>query len=192
MRPAIAPLAPLVFLLAGCTTVSKVTVDAGRLGQTPPPKVRLACGYRLGELTDARPAGGSAGGIGLKAFELQDPVALVREQLAAAGLRADGEGSEVDVRLMQFYLSQNTITLVPVVVYEATIAGQAPLVVRGQPASMNDWGSEIEATAAYAAALRQANAKLVVALNAACPATATLQGRADRPVHGTGLPATDG
>lgn len=168
MRLVIALLALLV--LAGCMTMSKVTVDSGRLGQTPPPAVRLACEYRLGELTDARPAGRSAGRIGLKAFELPDPVALVRDQLAAAGLGTDGTGRQVDVRLMQFYLAQNTITLVPVVVYEATIAGQAPLVVRGQPASMNDWGSENEATAAYAAALRQANARLVAALNAACPA----------------------
>ena len=62
-------------------------------------------------------------------------------------------------------------TLVPVVVYAATVDGQAPVVLRGQPASMNDWGSEGEAIRGYAAALRATNEKLVSTLNQGCPAT---------------------
>jgi hypothetical protein len=153
--------------LGGCAPTT-VRMDATRLQATPPPGQRLACPYRLGALTDARPANGSAGSVGGKAFELPDAMAVVRHQLEAAGLETDGQGRPVDIRLMQLYLSQNTITLVPVVVYEATVAGRPPVVIRGQPTSMNDWGSANEAMGAYAAALRSANTKLVTALNMAC------------------------
>jgi len=167
MRVALAALL-LPMALGGCKTMSKVPLDAERLSKTEAPKARLACPYRLGALVDARPAGASVGSLGWKAFTVSDPIAVVRDQLAVAGLRADGQGVAVDVRLMQFYLTHNTITLVPVVVYEVTIAGHKPVVVRGSPASMNDWGSDNEATKAYMAALRLANAKLITSLNAAC------------------------
>lgn len=166
-RSAVALLSSMA--LCGCVSMTTVTLDAARLNQPAPPGMRMACQYRLDELVDARPTGGSAGNIGMKAFAVSDPIGIVRDQLAAAGLRADAEGRDVDVRLMQFYIAQNTITMVPVVVYEATIAGKGPMVVRGQPASMNHWGSDEEATRAYIAALREANARLVTALNAACP-----------------------
>lgn len=167
MRLSIALLVPIA--LAGCA-MSKVTVDSSRLAYTPPPNVRLACAYRLGELVDARPVGGSGVAAG-KAFELNGAIDVVRTQLAASGLAAEGTGREVDVRLMQMYIAQNTITLVPVVVYEATVEGGAPVVVRGQPASINDWGTEDETIRAYGAALRAANDKLVRTLNQGCPAT---------------------
>lgn len=157
----------LGYLLAGCS-MTKVKVDAAMLGAAPPPAQKLACGYRLGSLVDARPTNASAGMMGTKAFELPDALSIVRSQLAASGLQEGSDGRVVDIRLMQMYLSQNTITLVPVVVYEATVQGEA-FVLRGQPASMNDWGSTREAMQAYAAALQAANGKLVALLNAACP-----------------------
>jgi hypothetical protein len=157
----------LGYLLVGCS-MTKVKVDAAMLGAAPPPAQKLACGYRLGSLVDARPTNASAGMMGTKAFELPDALGIVRSQLAASGLQEGGDGRVVDIRLMQMYLSQNTITLVPVVVYEATVEGERAFVLRGQPASMNDWGSTREAMQAYAAALQAANGKLVALLNAAC------------------------
>ena len=147
-------------------------VNATALRQAEGPETKVACPHRLRTLVDARPANGSMGVAQAKAFSMEDPIGIVRDQLANAGLREDGEGRAVDVRLMQFYLSQNTITLVPVVVYEATAEGGAPMVIRGQPASQNSWGSDAEATEAYGDALRAANEKLIESLSAQCPRTA--------------------
>ena len=160
--------AVLPLAMGGCA-MSKVTVDSSRLAAaTSAPVGHLACEYRLGELVDARPAGGS-GRAGNKGFEVQDAMGIVRTQLAAAGLDANGSGRKVDIRLMQLYLAQNTITLVPVVVYEAKVEGREAVVLRGAPASMNGWNSDDETIRAYGAALHEANEKLVRSLNQACP-----------------------
>jgi hypothetical protein len=172
MRFGLRALVALPLVLGGCVTLTPTAVDTNALRQFEAPDAKLACPYRLRTLVDARPANSSMGVAQLKAFSMEDPIGIVRDQLANAGLRDTDDGRAIDVRLMQFYLSQNTITLVPVVVYEATPDGGAPMVIRGQPASQNSWGSDAEATEAFGDALRAANEKLIVSLNAQCPRTA--------------------
>jgi hypothetical protein len=75
----------------------------------------------------------------------------------------------VDVGILQFYLSQNTITKIPVAVYEVRVDGGATFTVRSQRASMNWNGTENEAYEAYSAALADATAQVVARLNAGCP-----------------------
>lgn len=149
----------------------KVTVDPARLHLDA--KTALRCPYRLKEVVDARPAGNSSGHMGTSAFEIADPVGIVRDELRTLGLTEAAQGPDVSVRLMQLYFATNRVTKVPVVVYEATLAGHAPMIVRGQPASINWWGSDSEATSALGVALREANRRLVSNLNSACPAPAS-------------------
>jgi hypothetical protein len=165
----------LAVLVAGCSTqpMRKVTVDSARL-QGGVVKDTLRCPYRLKDVVDARPSGtaaGGAGGVGLTAYSIADPAGIVRDQLHAMGLVETAEGPELSVRLMQLYVGNTNGTKVPVAVYEWTLAGHAPAIIRSQPASMNWWGSDDEMTGALAIALREANRRLVSELNATCPAT---------------------
>ena len=161
-------------LAAGCasTPMRKVTVDAARL-QGGVVNDTLRCPYRLKDVVDARPAGtaaGGAGGLGATAYAIADPAGIVREQLHSMGLVETTEGPELSVRLMQLYVGNTNGTKVPVAVYEWTLAGHTPAIIRSQPASMNWWGSDDEMTGALAIALREANRRLVSELNRSCPA----------------------
>lgn len=149
--------------------VHKVQVDAARLDTGKPIGI-LQCRYGLLGVTDARPSGDRAGGLGEHMLLLDDPGALVATRLAAAGM-ADGsvpDATDVRVAVKRFYLGQNTMSKVPVVVLQAEIAGQPPLLVRAQPVTMNWNGTENEAYSAMANALQEATTRLVTELNRHC------------------------
>ena len=153
--------------LVACTPkVHRVAVDPSRL--VVPMEARLACEHQLHEVVDARPTSERSGGLGVHMFVFDDVPGAVRRQFEQAGMAAQG-GRVVDVRVLQFYLSQNTITKVPVAVYEVRVDGGAPFRVRSQLPSMNNWGSENEAYGAYASALADATEQVVARLNAGCP-----------------------
>lgn len=161
----------LVLCLSACQhTVTRLTVNEHTLSQRAPAAL-AQCPLRLDEVLDQRP-GGDSGGLNWNQIVVEDAPKLVREQLLAAGmLPADStQGRGVSVRLKQMYLSQNIDTKNPVVVYEAVIAGGAPFLVRAQPTIGNWAGSQAEAMSAFSRALREANAKLIGALNQRCPA----------------------
>mgnify|MGYP000872395134 CR=1 FL=1 len=154
--------------VAGCSVkVHEVVADAPRL-MAITSNVRLACGYRLQGIVDARASTGRAGGLGAHLFLFDDVPGLVRRQFAMAGLDSQGSGPAVDVNILQFYLAQNVMTKVPVAVYEVRVDGGAPFTVRSQKASMNWNGTEDEAYAAYSLALADATAQVVSRLNAGC------------------------
>jgi hypothetical protein len=159
------------FVVAGCQVkVHRVAADSTRLVQAGVEQVPLACPHRLGNVVDARDsAADRAGGLSAHMFVFEDVPGVVRQQFARAGLVGDGEGPAVDVRILQFYLSQNTITKVPVAVYEVRVGGGEPMLLRSQKASMNWNGTENEAYAAYARALGDATAQTIARLNAGCP-----------------------
>lgn len=165
--------AGLLLPLAGCaTTVIHERVDAQRLAAAPAAAMRgpaLRCAYRLDGVADAREASQS-GGLGRKAFEFPDAAEVVRRQLTEAGFAGVDAGGipGVQVKIRQLYLTQNTITKVPVAVYEVTVSTGERFVVRAQPASMNWAGSIDEAYAAYRTAMHDANRQTVERLNAAC------------------------
>lgn len=157
--------------LAGCQVqVHRVTADSSRLVQSGAQQVPLACPHRLGNVVDARDSvADGAGGLSAHRFVFEDVPGVVRQQFTHAGLTAAGEGPVVDVRVLQFYLAQNTVTKIPVAVYEVRVDGGQPMLLRSQKASMNWNGSENEAYAAYALALGDATARTVARLNEACP-----------------------
>jgi len=169
MRRRVTALACAAACVAGCSVkVHEVAADAPRLMATSS-NVRLACSYRLHDIVDARASTGRAGGLGAHLFLFDDVPGVVRRQFALAGLDAQGSGPAVDIRILQFYLAQNTMTKVPVAVYEVSVDGAAPFIVRSQKASMNWNGTENEAYGAYALALSDATAQVVSRLNAGCP-----------------------
>lgn len=162
------PLA-LAGAFAGCTpVVHQVTMDPGRLvGRALP---HVACAYHLQDVTDARAAGDRVGGLGNNLFVFDDPARIVRQQLVASGVSAgEGAGKSVTLRILQLYLAQNTITKVPVVVYEVAPAGSKPFLVRSQKASMNWNGTQNEAYDAYASAFADATAQVIARLSQQCP-----------------------
>lgn len=162
---------PLLLLvlatLAGCATkVHRVMVDPARLAV--PAMATLACAYRLHDVVDTRPPSDRSGGLGKHLFLFDDLPGVVRKQFEKAGLTAQLDGPVVDVRILQFYLAQNTITKVPVAVYEVRIDGGIPFLVRSQKASMNWNGTENEAYQAYAGVLADASGQVVARLNKEC------------------------
>jgi hypothetical protein len=164
-----AAVACIVACMAGCSVkVHQVAVDAPRLVATTS-AVRMTCAHRLQSVVDARGSTDRAGGLGAHLFLFDDVPGVVRKQFALAGLDAQGSGPGVDVGILQFYLSQNTITKIPVAVYEVRVDGGATFTVRSQRASMNWNGTENEAYEAYSAALADATAQVVARLNAGCP-----------------------
>ncbi len=164
----------MVFLCAvivsGCSTkVVRVEMHADRLDV--PVASQLACGYRLGDVQDARADKGQVGGLDAHAFRFENPERVVREQLDVAGW-ADAGASRmptVDVQIKHLYLTQNTISKVPVVVYQVAVADGPPFVVRSQKPSMNWNGTQNEAYKAYSRALADANEQLIRHLNSRCP-----------------------
>ncbi len=156
--------------LGGCAMkVNRVQMDASRLAG----KVdrRVACAYRQGEVVDARPSTGRAGGLGKHLFLVDDASVIVRERMTAFGIAPQGEGDEVDVRILHMYMAQNLGTKVPVVVLSATVGTQPAFTLRSQKASMNWNGSEDEAYEGYARALDDAMTQLVTRLDAGCRTT---------------------
>jgi hypothetical protein len=161
-------LAGIAIGVAGCSVkVHQVPVDSTRLVPASVP-VRMACDRRLQSVVDARDSTDRAGGLGVHLFLFDDVPGVVRKQFALAGLDAQGSGPAVDIRILQFYLAQNTMTKVPVAVYEVSVDGAAPFIVRSQKASMNWNGTENEAYGAYASALSDATAQAVSKINAGC------------------------
>lgn len=159
-------------LLGACAfNVHKVQVDTARL-ETGKPVGTLRCAYGLTGVVDARPAGERAGGLGEHMLLLDDPSELVAERLRKAGM-ADAsvpQAADVHITIKRFYLTQNAMSKVPVVVLQARIGEQEPFLVRAQPVTMNWNGTENEAYAAMARALQGAVTQLVSDLNGRCPA----------------------
>jgi hypothetical protein len=165
-----------LFLVTGCAMkVHRVALDPARLvGQ---PQAKLQCPYRMGEVVDARPSTGRAGGLGKHLFLIEDAAALVRGKLEGIGISADAPattpaGDPVDVRLMHLYLTQNTITKVPVLVLSVTVAGEPAFLLRSQKASMNWNGTEDEAYASFSRMFDDAMGQLAGKLNKRCGAPA--------------------
>jgi len=131
-------------------------------------KARVTCPYRQGEVVDARPSTGRAGGLGKHLFLVEDASSIVREHLVTAGIGADGEGQVVDVRLLHLYMTQNQVTKIPVVVLSAKVGQQPAFTLRSQKASMNWNSTEDEAYEAYAVAFDDAMMQLVTQLNSRC------------------------
>lgn len=160
-----------VLLLSACTyNVHRVQVDTARL-ETGKPVGTLQCAYGPAEVLDARPAGDRAGGLGEHMLLLDDPTALITERLRTSGMGDGAVPGAVAVRISikRFYLTQNTMSKVPVVVLQAGIGDAPPFLVRAQPVTMNWNGTENEAYAALANALQSAVAQLVTELNGRCP-----------------------
>jgi len=154
-------------MLGGCTMkVNRVQMDATRLVGKVERKV--ACAYRQGEVVDARPSTGRAGGLGEHLFLVDDAAAIVRGRMTAVGIAPQGEGDAVDVKVMHMYMTQNLGTKIPVVVLSAAVGQQPAFTLRSQKASMNWNGTEDEAYAGYARALDDAMAQLVTRLDAGC------------------------
>ena len=157
--------------LSGCAhEVTRLSVNAETLrGSAPRPLA--ACPLRLVEVLDQR-ADKDTGGLGWNQLVVEDPPGLVRRQLLNAGmLPADaGTGHPVSVHLKQMYLRQDNATKNPVIVFEATVDGGAPFLVRAQPTIGNWNSSKGEAISAFSKALGQANAMLLAELNKRCSA----------------------
>lgn len=154
-------------MLGGCVMkVNRVQMDASRLAGKVDRKV--ACAYRQGEVVDARPSTGRAGGLGKHLFLVDDAARIVRERMTAVGIAPQGEGEAVDVRVLHMYMTQNLGTKVPVVVLSTTVGPQPAFTLRSQKASINWNGTEDEAYEGYARALDDAMTQLVVRLDAGC------------------------
>ncbi len=154
-------------MLGGCAMkVNRVQMDPTRLAGKVERKV--ACAYRQGEVVDARPSTGRAGGLSEHLFLVDDAAAIVRGRMTAVGIAPQGEGDTVDVKVLHMYMTQNLGTKIPVVVLSATAGQQPAFTVRSQKPSMNWNGTEDEAYAGYARALDDAMAQLVARLDAGC------------------------
>lgn len=171
MRARVAWAAAAAMVLAsGCgMKVHRVQMDPARLVARP--HTALACAYRLDQVVDARPSTGRAGGLGRHLFLVEDAGDLLRKRLEAIGLSsAATHGDAVDAELLHLYMTQNTISKVPVLVVRVTVRGAAPLLLRSQRTSMNWNGTEDEAYRAFAAMFDDVSAQLVIALNDRCAA----------------------
>lgn len=158
-------------LLSACTVkIHKVQVDTTRL-ESGKPVGTLQCAYGLAGVLDARPAGDRAGGLGEHMLLMDNPSALIAERLQKVGMAANSLPDSIDVHIVikRFYLSQNLITKVPVVVLQAGIGNEPPFLVRAQPVTTNWNGTENEAYTALANALQGAVTQLVSDLNSRCP-----------------------
>jgi hypothetical protein len=163
--------AALLISVAGCTVnVKQVRIDASTL-DAPVPKaiVSTRCAYRLLSIVDERPSGDMAGALGANLITLENAPALIRERLLKSGIAdAQGEGRDVEIRLMRLYMMENLYTRFPIVVYQAKIDGSDPFVVRSQLGEMS-WSTDpARAHEGYARALQDANARLISVLNEHC------------------------
>jgi hypothetical protein len=170
-------LAVLTLGLAGCTiTMKQVDVDASRLVISS--AKRLDCPRSLVEVVDVRPEQDGSGIVGANVYRFEDAAAVVRRTLLDAGFADAGETADgVRVRIMrlymaqkvaQLYMGQQSVTNVPVAVYEVKVGDAQPFVIRSQPANMDWHSSETEAYAGYSLAIEGANHQLIDRLNAGC------------------------
>lgn len=169
MRARAAVLSCAALLLASACTmkVHRVQMDPARL--VVGKQVPLACAYRLGEVVDARPSTGRAGGLASHLFLVEDAAGLLRTRLGAIGLSSTASaGDTVDAELLHLYMTQNAMTKVPVLVVRVTVAGEPPLLLRSQRASMNWNGTEDEAYDAFADMFDDISAQLLGTLNRRC------------------------
>ena len=141
-------------------------MDSARLvGQL---QARVACAYQQGEVVDARPSTGHAGGLSRHLFLVNDATRIVRDRMAAAGIAAEGGGGVVDVRLLHMYMAQNHATKIPMLVLDVSVDREPSFMLRSQRPSANWNGSEDEAYRAYAWVFDDAMSQLVARLNARC------------------------
>ena len=170
-RSAFAGVAFACAVLAGCAApkVHQVRMDGARVAPLPV-SLRVACAYRLDGVEDARETDTAAGGLGTHAFTFPDAADVLRGQLREVGV-SEHEGTPVRVRILHLYLAQNTVTKVPVAVYQLRIGDDTPVLLRAQPTSGNWAGTQNEAYRAYAAAMQEAMRQVVVQLNAGCGAS---------------------
>lgn len=155
--------------LSGCTVkVNNVRVDSAKIDARV--SVALRCAYRLQSVSDQRPSGDRAGTLGVNLLTVENAPNTLRSQLLQAGLAdAAGVGTPVSVELMRLYINENLYTRLPTVVYRAKVGEGQPFIVRSQSGTMSWSGSEASAYEGYAAAMRDANTRLVDELNARCP-----------------------
>lgn len=111
-----------------------------------------------------------AGTLGENQFHLKDATGLVYKQLLQAGLTRPGTADRsVEIKIMRLYLAQNLHTAIPVAVYQAQVSDSAPFLIRSQLTSMN-WSTDAKvAYEKYAQAMKDADERLIVELNARCP-----------------------
>ena len=155
--------------LIGCTVkVNNVRVDAAKIDARV--NATLSCSYRLRSFSDERPSGDRAGTLGVNLLTVENAPETMRSQLVQVGLAdVGGEGVPVSVALMRLYINQNLYTKLPTVVYRVKVGEGEPFVVRSQLGSMHWGSSETSVYDGYSAAMRDANSRLVIELNARCP-----------------------
>ena len=172
---AVFALAALVALAAsGCVVVTEKTVlQPQRLSAAQGAATPLRCPATLVEVTDARPAGESAGSFGNRELRFEGAATLVKDQLLASGLtEAKRAGAmEVVVRLKRLYMSQQHGINTPAVVLEVVVDQTAPVLVRPRAPSVNWWGSEEELYEDLGTAVTLANREVIAGLNTRCAAS---------------------
>lgn len=157
--------------LAGCVTLTEQTPLQGARLSRATPQVALRCAATLVDVVDARPAGEAAGQFNHRQLHFEGATALIREQMAAAGLSArtpTASDARVVLRLKRLYMAQQHTINTPVVVLEVAIDDDAPFLVRPRAESVNWWGSEDELYEDLGEALALANADVIRAVNARC------------------------
>ncbi|MFT3668774.1 MAG: hypothetical protein QM795_09395 [Pseudoxanthomonas sp.] len=151
----------------------KTALQAQRLVAAQGAATLLRCPATLMEVTDARPAGESAGMFGNRELRFEGAAPLIKDQLLASGL-TEGKRSgamEVVVRLKRLYMSQQHGINTPVVVLEVTVDQTPPVLIRPRTPSVNWWGSEEELYEDLGAAVTWANREVIAGLNARCGAS---------------------
>lgn len=161
-------LAAFVLLVSACTGhIETISIDSHtQLAGQGPIDTANRCAFRLAEIRDARPTKERAGGTYAYELKVEEASVLVRDLLLKAGLLPMdvGDGEIVVVELKQLYLSQIGDSLIPTVVYEVSVAGGSPFVIRAQRAKMQWTGSKDETLSAFSSSLQQANSRLMATL----------------------------
>lgn len=174
-RPILPALAGLgLAWLAACTTVPRDRQSVHHEALAPRGAMpTLHCEHRLTTVSDKRPDGNAAGGIGRHAFSLGDASHLVRERLARSGFGESASLPGVAIEIHQLYLAQNLTTKIPVAVYRVAVDDEAPRVLRSRAASMNWNSTDDEGFRALARALDDVDLQMIALLNARCTGSPT-------------------
>ena len=154
---------------AHAAPIQTIRIDPAKLNSAP--SRSLQCAYRLDDLVDDRPAGERAGELGKNQYVLDDAPKVLGDFLLKGGFvdTAEGEGAPVvKVKLARLYITQNLYTRLPVVVYQVSVNEDPPFVIRSQIGSMSWSGREENAYEGYSMAIRDANDRLITALNEHC------------------------
>ena len=161
-------LTAFALLLSGCAShIETITIDSHtQLAGQGPVDTANRCAFRLAEIRDARPTKERAGGTHAYELKVEEAPVLVHDLLLKAGLLPmdAGDGEIVVVELKQLYLSQIADSLIPTVVYEVSVAGGSPFVIRAQRGKMQWTGSKDETLSALSSSLQQANLQLMATL----------------------------